>query len=67
MYSNVAVVWVTLWAEPDHLPRLEDLHFDDVFQALFYLEGKKKAIFSAAAEFSTHLQEVLASALGSAG
>ena len=42
MYSNVAVVWVTLWAEPDHLPRLEDLHFDDVFQVLFYLEEKKK-------------------------
>lgn len=67
MYSNVAVVWVTLWAEPDHLPRLEDLHFDDVFQVLFYLEEKKKAIISAAAEFSTHLQEVSPSALGSSG
>lgn len=27
---------MTLQAEPDHLPRLEDLHFDDVFQVLFY-------------------------------
>lgn len=32
------------------------------FKRLFIWRKKKKAIFSAAAEFSTHLQEVLASA-----